>query len=87
MDNRNQRGRHHLLKGTGLVLGLLFVSLGQAANYYDIAIDPYAKYKKVQSFIPGDGAGDEVRPAYYKDVLAQSNVSYDITPDGLRRQD
>ena len=81
MDNQNQRRRHHLLKGASFVLGLLFVGSGQTANYYDIAIDPFAKYKKVQPVIPGDGSGDDSRPAYYKDVLAQSNVSYDITPE------
>lgn len=81
MDNRNQSRRNQFVWSTGLLLGLLLACSGHTANYYDIAIDPFAKYKRIQPIIPGDGSGNETSPPYYKDVLAQSNVSYDITPE------
>jgi hypothetical protein len=35
---------------------MFYCHLGLAANYYDIAIDPFAKYKSVKQIIPDDGA-------------------------------
>ncbi len=51
----------------------------QAINYFDIAVDPYLEFKKFTVLSPGDG--DTTAAPYYKDVLAQTNVSYDITAE------
>ena len=79
MENQEQLKGFRAHLSLGMFAVVLWLNPCSAANYFDIALDPYAKYKKTLAIAPGDGDGD--LPPYYKDVLAQTDVRYDITAE------